>query len=269
MSEHELIRKTKTPQTRDMLAVDLARLGVRRGGVLLVHSSLSSLGWVIGGARAVIEALRAAQGKDGTLVMPAFSADNNDPAGWENPPVPKTWHDVIRNNLPGFDPARTPTVGMGRIAEQFRTWPGARRSGHPTVSLAALGPNAMHITRHQPLEFGLGEDGPLGRLYELDAQVLLLGTGHDSNSSLHLAEARAAHGRRQKCSIPVTENGTVIWRTFEDAADDDDGFFPRIGADFEATDRVAVGPVGKAKARLMPQRALVDFAQTWLDRKLG
>jgi len=191
MSEADAVARVHLPATVESLAAELAELGVRAGDVLLVHSSLSALGWVAGGAVAVIEALEHALGGEGTLVMPAFSTDLSDPSRWQHPPVPRGWWPVIRDHLPAFDPRRTPTRAMGAIAELFRTLPGVLRSAHPTASFAAAGPRAAELIREHPLEDPLGEDSPLGRLHELGARVLLLGVGHDRNTSLHLAERRA------------------------------------------------------------------------------
>ena len=91
MSEKSIIEKSSKPQTMKTLIKDLMNIGVREGMVLLVHSSLSSIGWVSGGAVEVILALENVLGKEGTLIMPTHSGDLSDPAKWENPPVPIDW----------------------------------------------------------------------------------------------------------------------------------------------------------------------------------
>ena len=88
MAESDAIAASAQPITEQALRASLRALGLRAGMTVLVHSSLSSLGWVCGGSTAVIRALLAVVGADGTLVMPAHSA-GSDPAGWENPPVPQ------------------------------------------------------------------------------------------------------------------------------------------------------------------------------------
>ena len=120
-SENSAIARAERPNTRESLAVDLRALGVAQGMTLLVHASLSALGWVAGGPVAVVQALIDAVTPQGTLVMPANTADNSDPADWLYPPVPEAWWPIIRAQMPGFDPAITPTRMMGRIAETLRT----------------------------------------------------------------------------------------------------------------------------------------------------
>lgn len=181
--------------TRKTLVRDLEQLGVRPGMAVMVHSSLKKIagtGYIVGGAQAVIEALLQVITPEGTLMMPSHTADNTDPAGWSNPPVPAAWWETIRNEMPAFDPRLTPTYKMGAIAELFRTWPEVSRSGHSIGSCAAWGKHATYVTAGDPQNDDLNDDGPIGRLYALDGFVLLLGVGYDKNTSLHLAEHHAS-----------------------------------------------------------------------------
>jgi aminoglycoside 3-N-acetyltransferase len=252
------------PYTTQSLAADLCALGMRAGEVVLVHSSMKRLGFVVGGVQAVVQAVLDVLGPDGTVVVPTHTPDNTDPADWQHPPVPAAWWPAIRQQAPGFDPSRTPSRWMGVLAEAVRTWPGAVRSDHPQVSFAALGKHAAAIADGHRLDDALGEQSPLGAVYRLNGKVLLLGCGHDSNTSLHLAEWRQESPPRGVTGSSVRHSdGTTGWTTWVDVMTDE-GDFERLGAAFEATGVVAIGQVGAATARLMSQRAIVDFATAWM-----
>ncbi|NPV67920.1 MAG: AAC(3) family N-acetyltransferase [Anaerolineae bacterium] len=267
MSEAAVIARTGSrPVTVDTLVEDLAALGLQQGMVVLVHSSLSSLGWVCGGPVAVIRALETILEPAGTLVMPAHSGDLSDPALWVNPPVPREWWEMIRQSMPAFDPDLTPTRGMGVIAECFRKMPGVLRSYHPQVSFAARGRYAAMITASHSLAYGLGEGSPLARIYDLDGWVLLLGVGHGNNTSLHLAEYRASYPGKKTIvqGAPIIDNSVRRWAGIPDL-DLDCGDFEQLGEAFNATGQVRQGTVGCGRALLMRQRPLVDFAVRWME----
>ncbi|HZM82964.1 MAG TPA: AAC(3) family N-acetyltransferase [Candidatus Limnocylindrales bacterium] len=253
-----------SPHTIDSLASDLRALGLAAGDVAMVHSSMRSLGFVAGGSQAVVRALLDVVGPGGTLVVPTHTPENSDPAGWRNPPVPEAWWPAIREHTPGFDPARTPSRWMGLTPETVRAWPGMRRSDHPQVSCAAIGFHAEQIVASHPLEDAHGERSPLGAINRLDGKVLLLGCSHGSNTSLHLAETRRESPPRGTAGAAVLgPDSAGRWVTWEEVAVDEDDF-ERLGAAFEATGAVTIGRVGEATARLMSQRALVEFGVAWI-----
>lgn len=263
------IEITQRPCTVESLMRDLLGLGV--SGVVLAHTSLSKVGWICGGAVAMIEALTRALGPNGTLVVPTHSSDLSEPSEWRNPPVPESWWPVIRETMPPYDPARTPSWFMGRLPELFRTQPGVVRSAHPQVSFAARGPLASAITGAHELDFGLGEGSPLARLYDLSGSILLLGVGHDRNTSLHLAEYRARFPSRRTVTqgAPISVEGRRRWVTFQDVLLSEDDFV-RIGMDYEEDGGpLERGHVGAAETLFIPQRPLVDYAVRWMERHRG
>jgi aminoglycoside 3-N-acetyltransferase len=267
MSEEELVARSPLPATLSTLLKDLRALGIREGETLLVHSSLSSIGWVAGREHAVVLALQEVLGDEGTLVMPSHSSSLSDPAAWTNPPVPQTWFEAIRNETPAYDPDMTPTRGMGAIVNCFRSQRDALRSNHPSDSFAARGPGAARIVENHALASSLGEESPLARLYDLSASILLLGVGYESNTSFHLAEYRADWPSKRLVTgeAPILIEGRRQRRRYEDLDLDSDDF-PAIGADFERdTEVVTRGHVALAECRMMPLRRAVDYAVGWIE----
>jgi aminoglycoside 3-N-acetyltransferase len=199
--------------------------------------------------------------------MPAFSADYSEASHWKNPPVPESWWQTIRDTMPAFDPQITPTRHMGAIVETFRKFPGVRRSSHPTTSFAAWGKHNAYVTEKHSLEFPLGEDSPLARIYDLSGSVLLLGVGHDSNTSLHLGESRCVAKKIHHQSAPILEDGRRVWATFKEYKTDDSELL-LLGEQFARTGGEIKQEVGAASASLMHQPTLVDFVVKWLKNSL-
>ncbi len=264
-TEAGAIASTDRPVTQSSLVADLRSLGVDAGDLVMVHTSLSALGWIIGGAHAVVESLLEAVGEGGTLAMPSQSAHLSEPSRWQAPPVPEQWFEIIRAEMPAYDPATTPTRMMGAVVECFRHYPGTLRSGNPQLSVAANGAHAQAITANHTFAACLGDESPLGRLYDLDAKVLLLGVGHGNNTSLHLAEHRADWPTKTNITqaAPIVVDGARVW-TEVNVLDINEDDFEDLGKAFAKTGEQIEGPVGAGIGKLMSMRSLVDFATTWM-----
>lgn len=151
---------------------DLHSAGIREGDVLLVHSALSRVGWLLGGPQEAVKALQNVIGPNGTLVMPTFSFNL---AFW---------------NLPPFDPGRTPSR-VGILTDVFWRMKGVLRTSHPTHSVAAWGSLASAIVGSGLDYEPLGLDSPLDRVRRAKGKILLLGVDQNRNSTVHLAESLA------------------------------------------------------------------------------
>jgi aminoglycoside N3'-acetyltransferase len=233
----------RAPIERGEVAAQLRALGVRERGVLLVHTSFRATRPVEGGPAGLIAALRDALGPGGTLVMPSWTGTGDEP----------------------FDPSRTPAAAdLGVVADTFWRLPDVARSDHP-FAFAAAGPHAAAIVSgplplppHAP-------DSPVGRVHELDGQVLLLGVGHDANTTLHLAEVMAGVRYRVTASITVLRAGRPV--RIEYGENDHccqrfalaDGWLRSPGLQAE-------GKVGHAHARLVRSRDVVRRAVRELAR---
>lgn len=137
---------------KDEIIQKLKEVGLKNGDTVMVHTSLGKMGYVCGGAQAVIEALMEVVGDSGTIMMPTQSWKNLDPetgAHWEADQ--KDWQ-LIRDNWPAYDKNLTPTNTMGAVAEMFRQVPGSVRSDHPARSVCAWGRYAEYPGKHTCVE---------------------------------------------------------------------------------------------------------------------
>lgn len=225
------------------LTQQLLELGVRAGNVLLVHCAFSKLKPVENGPVGLIVALQSALGANGTLVMPSMSDDDNQP----------------------FDPQTAPCHAMGVVADTFWRLPDVLRSDSPHA-FAARGPQAARITAPHPLDLPHGLDSPVGRVYELNGQVLLLGVGHDANTSIHLAEYLAGVRYRRKKQLVVLKDGQPTHLDYHEI-DHCCENFQLVDGWLEARKLQSGGKVGYAEARLARSREIVSVVREQLQRE--
>lgn len=249
---------------KDRLRTLLAEAGVPRGGVIMVHASLSGSG---SAPETVRDALLDALGPQGTLVVPAFTPENSDTSRAHLERVAGLSERELREfreAMPPFEPDATPCLTMGALAECVRTTPGAVRSAHPQTSLAGLGPRAAELLDGHHPHCHLGERSPLARLYEADARVLLLRVGFEVCSALHLAEYRTTPpppNRMYRCVVEDKGN----WIEYEDAALDDTDFAvvgERLPSDLLVRREWSGRPVVQFR-----MRPVVDAAARQLSRR--
>jgi len=218
---------------RDELVEQLRALGVTPGGVLVVHTAFSKVGPLDGGPRGLIDALGAALGPNGTLVMPSMSDDDEQP----------------------FSPAASPCAGMGAVADTFWRLPSVMRSDSPHA-FAAAGPRAAEITAPHPVDVPHGPDSPVGRALALDGQVLLIGVGHDANTTIHLAEILAGVRYRLPAHATVLRGGRPLRVDYREN-DCCCARFALVDGWLEAEGRQRRGRIGNAEARLARARDVV------------
>jgi aminoglycoside 3-N-acetyltransferase len=226
------------PQTE--ITQQLLDLGVDPGGVLLVHCSFSGVKPVENGPAGLIAALQAALGPEGTLVMPSMTDEDERP----------------------FNPQSSPCLEMGVVAHTFWQMASVLRSDSPHA-FAATGPEAARITAQHPLDVPHGLDSPVGRVYELDGQVLLLGVSHDANTTIHLAEYLAGVRYRRKKSL-LLNNGHRLVRFNYNEIDHCCQNFNLVDAWLESKGLQQHGKVGHAHARLIRSQDIVDVVYAQL-----
>ncbi|MHA5051345.1 AAC(3) family N-acetyltransferase [Streptomyces sp. SD15] len=229
----------------------------------MVHASLSGTGLR---PTEVRDALRDALGPEGTLVVPTFTPENSDTSRAHKAlteGMTEREKAMFREYMPPFDAHTTPCPTMGVLAECVRTTPGAVRSAHPQTSLAGLGPRAVELLSDHDLYCHLGENSPMARMYEAQAQILLFRVGFEVWSAGHLAEYRlpAPPVRSYRCVMGTERR---YWIEYMDVALDD-GDFAAIGARFPR-DLVAEREVAGKAVLLFGMREAVDWAAGAMSR---
>jgi len=234
------------PVRRQKLTEDLTSLGVPKGGLLLVHSSLRSIGYVEGGAQAVVGALLDSLGPEGTLMVPTFTFPYRNP-------------DFV------FDPHETLSC-MGAISEAARRHPEAHRSIDLQHSYAAIGPLADAII--ESARSAWGPDSPLVQLIRRGGMVLLLGVTYMSMTLVHQCEVLLGVPYRPTTRITGQlreSDGSVVSLTnmaTHPAPGHPGSDYNRLGQRLEDAGKAKTGLVGNAVARLLYACDVFELAKT-------
>ena len=247
-------------RTREEIRRDLGELGIRSGDLLMLHSALSRLGFVEGGAEAVIGALLDVLGDDGTLLMPSFPFD--------------TFVAEYLAKNPFFDVRHTPSR-MGKITEVFRTRPAVLRSLHPTHPVVAFGAAAEELTRsHHRGRTTFGAESPFHRLCERDGKVLLLGVDFHAMTNLHVVEdvfsgfpyvtylpspilVRVIDADGHEFELPTPVHDPALSRLRD---------CNKLERPFLEGGILTVGKVGDAEARLLDARGVLEVMTRLAER---
>lgn len=250
---------SELPLTNSGIADSLVSLGIKPGELLFMHSSLSSLGPVEGGANTVVDALLEVLGTNGTLVVPTFNGS------------------IRKSNQP-FDPNKTPSE-VGSITECVRNRPDSFRSRHLWQSMAAVGERAKEMMSvHRPTAWA--GDGPFWKLYEWDARILLLGVPYFRSTFWHFIEqmVQPAYGMWKESTGRIKNTDGTYTPLKERTFGPKPGYyhdFNKLGSKMESLGRVRIGTIGNAIARLYLARDALDIGiaeyrkDPWLLVKTG
>ena len=236
--------------TRSDITTGLRAMGLKAGDKVMVHSSLSSMGHVEGGADTVVDAFLDVLGSEGTLMVPTFT----------------------HSGCVYFDPLKSPSLN-GAITEAVRARPEAVRSFHPTHAVAVIGPDADSLVEGDVKEGALGRNCALDRLRKAGGWVFLLGVSQKFNSTIHIGEDYGGdnrtlgifnpenpkivilnHPQQGGIEVPLTEmmGNTVV-------------AFARMYDELKARGQLIEAMIGKAPCQLMKGQHVIDAAVDLLN----
>ena len=255
---------------------DLRQLGVRPGDLVMVHASLRAIGPVEGGVGGVLDALDAAVGPDGTLMM--ILGARNDWA-WVQARPESEQERLLADAVP-FDAGRTPAQeDVGYLAEAFRQRPGTLVTNHPEGRFGARGRQAEALLAHPPWNDYYGPGSPLDQAWRGGVRVLRLGADLNTVTLLHLAEYLVPLPSKRRVRRYVRVHGPQgpEVRTV-DCLDDEFGivdlpggedYFGLLLRDYLAQGVARTGRVGNAVSELLDGADLLAFGVPWMARHLG
>jgi len=236
----------------DDLVAAFEAAGLESGDTLLVHSSYKSFGGVDGGPQTVIDALLAALGNQGTLIMPTFNFDFCKGEPWD---------------------VRSTPSQMGAITNMVREHPEARRVFHPIYSFAVLGVKAEFLTQER-CKSSYGRNSLFGKLRDLDGKIMIVGLSYTNSMTFfhHVEEMEGVDYRYMKSftGLVTDEHGKTYEDTFtmlvRDIEKNVETEVDPMGALMEEAGVVNVRQIGSASVKLMKANAVYAFTAREMKR---
>jgi aminoglycoside 3-N-acetyltransferase len=262
----ELIKKTDKPVTKKDILDGLKALGLHSTSKVEVHASLTSFGFVVNKVYDVIDALMEVIDK-GVILMPAHTSEMTNPRDWENPPVPKDWHEIIENNRKPFDLDVFVPERIGEIPKVFFNYPGVQRTIHPEVSLSVYNQtDDPHWLDHSLDDRDLIH--PLYKLTQEEGKILMMGTDFMTCTSIHLSEFMCEGATLETQDYQIVFDGEIIKKTVTTKYfDDDDKNFIEISKryieKYQNTSDYKQVQVGLATLTLIDAKKLFDIAKAY------
>lgn len=237
--------------TKDKVKKDLQKLGLKEGNWILMHSSLKSMGYVLGGANAVIDAFMEIVGEEGLFMVPTFT---------------------FENFVPYFEPHHTPSE-MGLITETLRQRKESVRSWHPRHSVGVLGKEAKEIVKRHLQGGSVGPGSPIYKLAKRRGYVLLLGVSHTINTTIHTAEVYADLPYLHIKDSPDFPEQAVIKTPAGERIKVDLAPYPTCSEGFWKLEpvmrkehKIKYGKVGQADCQFMKAQDIIDMAVSLLKK---
>lgn len=254
--------------SRQELADGFRALGVAPGDTVMLHASVRAVGEVAGGPDQIHLALKDALTAQGTLLMYASCPAYYDEVGRGH--LRPDLECELLDKLPAFDPITARAErDNGALVELLRTFPGSIVNPH-VARFVVWGRQADYLLSEQPWHYAFGRGSALDRFAQLDGRILLLGCDHDHVTFLHYAEHIVdIPGKRvARFKVPVSEQGTRVWRDMEEFDTSSAGahphwpdrLFARLVDTYLAQTQNPGGRVGDAHCFLLDARGLLQLA---------
>ncbi len=231
--------------TKEEIVGDLIKIGVEKGDTVLVHSSLSSIGYVPGGAETLVDALLESVGEDGTIVAPTITGRISDSP--ENPP----------------SYSKDKPCWTGVVPETLRKRGEAYRSRHPTHSVAAIGEMARRIIEgHEEAETPCGKGTPYFKIAELGGKILFIGASLESNTCFHTVEELAKlyyHLQPEPACCKIKMDGDFVEKRFFLHAYGTPRAFEEKEKELVEQGVARISSIGRARSILIDARKMIEF----------